>query len=65
MINTVGKKWQYLQQTVYAKSSQPYYVLVSPDGTTLNPPVAYTPDVDDYEKFLECGLATYKSLKSK
>jgi thiol:disulfide interchange protein DsbD len=61
-INTVGKKWQYLQQSVYSKISQPYYVLVSPDGTTLNPPVAYTADVDIYEDFLECGLNTFRSL---
>ena len=65
LINTVGKKWQYLQQSVYSKLSQPYYVLVSPDGTTLNPPVAYTADVDTYEDFLECGLQTYRKLESK
>ncbi|MEM6769932.1 MAG: thioredoxin family protein, partial [Bacteroidota bacterium] len=65
MINTVGKKWQYFQQTVYAKSSQPYYVLVSPEGETLNPPVAYTPDVDVYEEFLECGLSAFRNLRSK
>ena len=64
LIDNVGKKWQYLQQIVYAKSSQPYYVLVSPDGTTLNPPVAYTPDADVYENFLECGLNTYRSLNA-
>lgn len=62
LIDNVGKKWQYLQQTVYAKSSQPYYVLVSPDGTTLNPPVAYTPDAEVYENFLECGLSTFRAL---
>jgi thiol:disulfide interchange protein DsbD len=62
LINTVGKKWQYFEQSVYAKLSQPYYVLVSPDGATLNPPVAYTADVDTYEDFLECGLATYQKL---
>ncbi len=63
-INTVGKKWQYLQQSVYAKLSQPYYVLVSPDGTTLNPPVAYTADVDTYEDFLACGLSTFRNLEA-
>jgi thiol:disulfide interchange protein DsbD len=64
LIDNVGKKWQYLQQNVYAKSSQPYYVLISPDGTTLNPPVAYTPDADVYEDFLECGLSTYRALST-
>ncbi|MBC6995672.1 cytochrome c biogenesis protein CcdA [Neolewinella lacunae] len=64
LINEVGKKWHYFQQTVYARSSQPYYVLVSPDGVTLNPPVAYTPDVEEYKNFLACGLSTYQRLVS-
>jgi thiol:disulfide interchange protein len=62
-IDEVGEKWQYLQQSVFSKASQPYYVLVSPEGTTLNPPVAYTPDVDEYENFLKCGLSTYEELQ--
>ena len=64
-IDQVGEKWHYFQQTVYARSSQPYYVLVSPDGQTLNPPVAYTPDVAEYENFLACGLSTYRELQGK
>lgn len=59
-ISKVGQKWHYLEQSVYEKTTQPYYVLISPDGKTLNPPVAYTPDVDDYAAFLDCGLSTYK-----
>ncbi|MTB52501.1 protein-disulfide reductase DsbD [Lewinella sp. W8] len=62
-IDEVGEKWQYLQQSVFSKASQPYYVLVSPEGTTLNPPVAYTPDVAEYENFLKCGLSTYQELR--
>ncbi|OAV45785.1 hypothetical protein A3850_003700 [Lewinella sp. 4G2] len=65
LIDQVGEKWHYFQQTVFARSSQPYYVLVSPDGKTLNAPVAYTPDVDEYENFLKCGLSTYRNLESK
>ena len=65
LIDQVGEKWHYFEQTVYAKSSQPYYVLVHPDGTTLNPPVAYTPDADEYAEFLECGLETFRRLESK
>ncbi|PHI21355.1 hypothetical protein CEQ90_02860 [Lewinellaceae bacterium SD302] len=64
-INKVGKKWHYLEQSVYQKSTQPYYVLISPDGQTLNPPVSYTPDVGEYAQFLECGLSTYRALSSK
>ncbi len=61
-IDQVGKKWHYFQQSVFEHATQPYYVLVSPDGRTLNPPVAYTPDVDDYANFLECGLSTFREL---
>ena len=62
VIDQVGEKWHYLQQSVFERSSQPYYVLVSPDGRTLNEPVAYTPDVDTYENFLACGLSTFREL---
>ncbi|MEL7160292.1 MAG: cytochrome c biogenesis protein CcdA, partial [Bacteroidota bacterium] len=62
LIDEVGEKWQYFEQTVYARASQPYYVLVSPDGATLNPPVAYTPEITEYKDFLECGLNTFRNL---
>jgi thiol:disulfide interchange protein DsbD len=61
-IDQVGEKWHYFQQSVFQHATQPYYVLVSPDGQTLNPPVAYTPDADDYETFLRCGLTTYREM---
>ena len=65
VIDQVGEKWHYFQQSVYSRASQPYYVLVSPDGKTLNPPVAYTPVAEDYENFLRCGLETFRELSSK
>lgn len=61
-IDQVGEKWHYLEQSVYAKATQPYYVLISPDGKTLNPPVAYTPDVNEYAQFLACGLSAFRQL---
>lgn len=64
-IDQVGEKWHYFQQRVFKHATQPYYVLVSPDGRTLNPPVAYTPDAEDYETFLRCGLATFSTLRGK
>jgi thiol:disulfide interchange protein DsbD len=62
VISKVGKKWHYLEQSVYQKTTQPYYVLISPNGKTLNPPVSYTPNAGDYAQFLECGLSTYRAL---
>ena len=63
LIDQVGEKWHYFQQSVFQHATQPYYVLVSPDGQTLNPPVAYTPDAEVYEEFLRCGLDAFQGLK--
>ncbi|MEL7375762.1 MAG: thioredoxin family protein, partial [Bacteroidota bacterium] len=65
LLDRVGEKWHYLQQRVYNYNAQPYYALISPEGQTLNPPVAYTPDVDDYEAFLRCGLDAFEAMKGK
>ena len=36
------------------------YVLLNSEGTqVLNEPVGYTPDEDDYAKFLENGLEVF------
>jgi len=57
---TVGNKWADFQAIQFDRQSQPYYVLLSPDGKVLNKPVAYTPDKDEYQTFLECGLNQFK-----
>ena len=64
-IDQVGEKWHYFQQQAFKHATQPYYALVAPDGQLLNPPVAYTPDADDYENFLQCGLSTFEQLSSR
>ncbi len=61
-IDQVGEKWHYFQEKTYRINTQPYYVLTSPSGELLNPPVSYTPDVNDYEQFLQCGLTTFQTL---
>ena len=61
-IDQVGEKWHYFQQQAFKHATQPYYALVSPEGQLLNPPVAYTPDVAEYENFLACGLSTFREL---
>lgn len=62
-MRTVGNKWADFQAIHFNRNSQPYYVLAAPDGTILNQPVAYTPDVDEYRKFLECGLERFAGMK--
>lgn len=59
-IITVGDKWATFESENFDAVSQPLYVLLSPDGKLLNPPVGYTPDADDYAAWLKCGLDTFK-----
>lgn len=62
---TYGEKWERFQSTYFNNNSQPLYVLLTPDGKLLNNPVGYTPDVGEYNAFLECGLSAYETLKGK
>ena len=54
-----GDRWQLLQTEYFNKNTQPLYVLMTPDGQLLNNPVAFTPDKNDYARFLECGLENF------
>lgn len=62
-IKTVGEKWATFQRINFASASQPYYVLMSADGTLLNSPVQYT-DTDSYESWLQSGLKKFKENKT-
>ncbi|MCH7524743.1 MAG: thioredoxin family protein [Bacteroidetes bacterium] len=63
-LENYGHKWANFQTQFFQTNSQPYYVLMSPDGTQiLNQPVAYTPDEEDYAQFLQCGLEVFNQLK--
>ncbi|MGE5944842.1 MAG: protein-disulfide reductase DsbD family protein, partial [Flavobacteriales bacterium] len=60
-LENYGHKWANFQTQFFQTNSQPYYVLLSPDGKQiLNSPVGYTPDEDDYAQFLQCGLDVLK-----
>ena len=61
-IKTVGDKWATFETLRFGKVSQPFYVLLSPDGYLLTNPKSYTPDVQAYADWLQCGLDAYKKL---
>ena len=64
-VKTVGNKWSDLQLTNFKGVSQPWYVLLAPDGkTVLNDPVGYTPDKNEYVEFLDCGLNNFSMLEA-
>jgi len=58
-IRLAGDKWAELQIYEYKSNSQPYYVLLSPNGEVLNQPVAYT-DTKTYLNWLREGLRNLK-----
>ena len=64
-IRNYGQKWATFQAEYFNNNSQPYYVLLSPDGKLLNNPVGYTPDVEAYEAFLDCGLEAFESINTQ
>ncbi|WP_148870783.1 protein-disulfide reductase DsbD family protein [Tenacibaculum adriaticum] len=65
-LTNYGHKWANFQTQYFHTNSQPYYVLLNSDGTQiLNQPVGYTPDEDEYAKFLECGLEEFKKISNE
>ncbi|MGO4911084.1 cytochrome c biogenesis protein CcdA [Leeuwenhoekiella sp. W20_SRS_FM14] len=58
-IQTVGNKWSDFQIEKYQINAQPYYVLLTPDGNELNTPVGYTPEVEEFEAWLEEGITAF------
>lgn len=59
-LKNYGHKWANYQTQFFQINSQPYYVLLSPDGKkVLNEPVGYTPDKLEYAQWLENGLANF------
>ena len=61
-IKTVGNLWSDFQIASFVNNSQPWYALVTPDEKLLSNPVGYTPNVEDYADFLDCGLRTFQSV---
>lgn len=64
-IRTIGNKWATFQTHVFNNNSQPYYVMLSPNGELLANPIGYMDDVVEYEKYLDCGLATFEKNKQQ
>ena len=60
-IKTIGNKWSDFQISKYEVNSQPYYALINNNEDDKGvKPVGYTPNVEEYHKWLEEGI---KSLK--
>lgn len=64
-LRTIGNKWNHFQTEQFNNNSQPYYALITADGTLLNTPVGYTPESAEYADFLQCGLDAFKNLDNR
>jgi thiol:disulfide interchange protein DsbD len=63
-IRTQGDKWAKFQINNFGQSSQPLYVLMNNDGKTLlSAPRGYTPDVEEYKSFLDCGMDAFTKVQ--
>lgn len=59
-LRNVGQKWSEFQTVRYKTNTQPYYVLMDHNEENLNEPVAYTPDIEDYDNWLKEGIGNFK-----
>jgi thiol:disulfide interchange protein DsbD len=61
-IRTIGQLWSLFQTENFYASSQPWYVLLTPNEELLTSPLGYTPDAAAYAAWLKCGLDGFKQL---
>jgi thiol:disulfide interchange protein DsbD len=64
IIKDIGDKFKYMEETRFAQSSQPLYVILNHDETLLVPVRGYNPDIKAYIQWLRSGLNAFnKSSK--
>lgn len=54
-INTVADLWATFETENFNQSSQPLYVVLSPDQVLQSNPIGYTPDIQQYLTWLKCS----------
>jgi len=62
-IKTVGTKWSDYQVRRYKRNAQPLYVIQDYEDNDLTEAIGYTPDIQEYRKFLNEGLKKFKDKK--
>ncbi|MEJ7735898.1 MAG: thioredoxin family protein [Chitinophagaceae bacterium] len=59
-IKTIGDKFATFQSENFRNVSQPLYVVLSPDERLMTLPVGYTPNINEYAEWLNCGLEAFR-----
>ena len=62
-IVSVGDKWSTFQIENFGATSQPQYAIISPEQVALTKTKFYTPNPDEFIKWLECGLDAFKKTR--
>ncbi|WP_374948455.1 protein-disulfide reductase DsbD family protein [Mucilaginibacter sp.] len=60
-ITDLGGKWLDMEITKYDSNAQPFYVIVNEKGEALVPPQGANFNVSEFVKYLDSGIAAYKS----
>lgn len=63
VLKTLGKINSHFALTEFGAGAQPYYVILSPDGTRLGQPRGYNLSVEGFVEWLQEGLAAYAESK--
>lgn len=58
-LRTIGDKWSYLQATKFGANTQPFYVLLTPNGHALASTRSYDEDIAKYTEWLDQGLLRF------
>lgn len=58
-ISTIGNKWSYFQASKFNINSQPYYVLLDTNNTTLSRFEGYSSDIKKFKEFLDSGISKF------
>lgn len=59
-IITIGDKWATFQTRNFGAVSQPQYAIISAEQVALTKTKYYTPNANEFVKWLQCGIDTHK-----
>lgn len=55
----IGQKWSEFQTIKFKTNTQPFYAIIDHNGETVNEPVGFMFDADEYHAWLQDGLSKF------
>lgn len=59
-IRTVGQQWSIFQAERFGVNTQPYYVILDPEGNAVSPGYGFNLDVQKFVNFLNAGKKSFQ-----